>query len=171
MRFTLVLGLTLALFWLALSFYFTPLLLTFGVLSVGLVLVLVSRMRIMDGETAPYAFVPQTLSYFTWLFREIAKANAAVVRAVMSPDVTISPTLVKIPVDRSTDMGRVMFANSITLTPGTVSVDVTDDHILVHALLEEMSDPADFTEMQARAGASIGEPISPSEAAFLRGQA
>ena len=167
MRFALILGITLAAYWLMLSGFFEPLLLTFGAISVALVLVMVSRMKILDGETAPYLFVPQTLGYFTWLGREIVKANASVVRAVMAPDLEVSPTLVRVPSDRATDIGRVMFANSITLTPGTVSLDVDEDHILVHALLSEMSDPEDFVEMQSRAGASVGEPITPSEARFL----
>ena len=116
-------------------------------------------MRILDGETAPYFTTPQTLVYFRWLFGEIIKANIAVVRAVLSPNLTVSPTLVRIPTPQKTDIGKVMFANSITLTPGTVSVDVQDDHILVHALLSEMSDPADFAEMAERSAWSIGENI------------
>lgn len=116
-------------------------------------------MRILDGETAPYFTTPQTLVYFRWLFGEIIKANIAVVRAVLSPNLTVSPMLVRIPTPQKTDIGKVMFANSITLTPGTVSVDVQDDHILVHALLSEMSDPADFAEMAERSAWSIGENI------------
>lgn len=81
--------------------------------------------------------------------------------AVLSPNLEISPTLTKIPTPQTTDIGRVMFANSITLTPGTVSVDIQDDHILVHALLSEMSDPADFREMGERAAWAIGEEIGP----------
>jgi len=95
-------------------------------------------MRILDAETAPYATIFQTLIYFRWLFVEIVKANIAVVRAVLSPNMAVSPTLTRIPTPQKTDIGRVVFANSITLTPGTVSVDVQDDHILVHALLSEI---------------------------------
>ena len=107
----------------------------------------------------PYLTIPQTLAYFAWLFIEIIKANIAVVRAVLSPDMAVSPTLVRIPTPQKTDIGKVMFANSITLTPGTVSVDIQDDHILVHALLSEMSDPSDFAEMAERAAWAIGEDI------------
>ena len=116
-------------------------------------------MRILDGETAPYVTTPQTLSYFGWLFSEIIKANIAVVKAVMSPNLAVSPTLVRIPTPQKTDIGKVMFAYSITLTPGTVSVDIQDDHILVHALLSEMSEPADFAEMAERSAWAIGEDI------------
>lgn len=116
-------------------------------------------MRILDEETAPYFTVPQTLAYFAWLFFEIVKANVAVVRAVMAPDMKVSPTLTRIPTPQKTDMGKVMFANSITLTPGTVSLDIQDDHILVHALLSEMSAPEDFSEMAERSAWAIGENI------------
>lgn len=142
------------------SGYFKPLLLTLGVISVFLVLWMSVRMRILDKETVPYMTLPQTLIYFVWLFIEIVKANVAVVRAVMSPGLEVSPTLTKIPTPQKTDIGRVMFANSITLTPGTVSVCMEDDHILVHALLSEMSGAEDFEEMAERAAWAIGETVT-----------
>ena len=171
MRFGLILGITLAVYWFTLSGQTTTILLTFGALSIVGTLILVARMQILDKETAPYLFIPQTLSYFAWLFKEIVKANIQVVRAVLSPNLEVSPTLVKVPSDRKTDIGRTMFANSITLTPGTVSVDMQEDHILVHALLSEMSNPDDFAEMQNRAGWSVGEPLTASETAKLEGGA
>ena len=134
-------------------------LLSLGVISIILTVWIAKRMRILDGETVPYLTIPQTLAYFCWLFVEIIKANIAVVRAVMAPDLKISPTLTKIPTPQKTDIGTVMFANSITLTPGTISVDIQDDYILVHALLSEMADPADFAEMAERSAWSIGENI------------
>jgi len=76
-----------------LSGYFKPLLLSLGVISIVLTIWIARRMRILDGETAPYMTIPQTLVYFTWLFKEIIKANIAVVRAVLSPDMAVSPTL------------------------------------------------------------------------------
>ena len=134
-------------------------LLSLGVISIVLTVWICKRMRILDGETVPYFTTLQTLAYFRWLFGEIIKANIAVVRAVLSPELKVSPTLVRIPTPQKTDIGKVMFANSITLTPGTVSVDIQDDHILVHALLSEMSDPADFAEMAERSAWAIGEDI------------
>jgi multicomponent Na+:H+ antiporter subunit E len=104
--------------------------------------------------------LPQTLAYFGWLFVEIIKANVAVVKAVMSPDLEISPTMTKIPTAGKSDLAKTMFANSITLTPGTVAVEMAEDHILVHALLSEMSDPADFEEMSDRSAWAVGEDVS-----------
>ena len=159
LRFTLILVVVLVTTWITLSGYFKPMLLSLGVISIGLTVWIAKRMRILDGETVPYLTIPQTLAYFSWLFVEIIKANIAVVRAVMAPNMTISPTLTKIPLPQKTDIGKVMFANSITLTPGTISLDIQDDHILVHALLSEMSDPEDFAEMAERSAWAVGENI------------
>lgn len=160
MRFAIILALALAATWLVLSGYFdNPLILTLGALSIAFVLWMCSRMKILDRETVPYETMPQTMSYFSWLFAEIVKANMAVVKAVLSPDLEVSPTLTKIPLNSESDVAKTMFANSITLTPGTVSVNMEDDHILVHALLKEMSKPADFAEMGERSAWAVGDAV------------
>ena len=157
-RFAFILIIAMTATWLTLSGYFTPMILTFGVISVAIVIWMCARMKILDRETVPYLSGIQTLSYSSWLFNEIAKANLAVIKTVLRPDLEISPTLTKIPLPKKTDMASTFFANSITLTPGTVSVDIQEDHILVHALLKEMSDPADFVEMGKRSAWAAGEP-------------
>ena len=162
MRFGVILALILAATWLSLSGYFIPMILSLGVISVLFVLWMCRRMNILDRETVPYLSLPQSVSYFFWLFSEIVKANVQVVKAVLSPDLEVSPTFTKIPYASDEDVARTMFANSITLTPGTVAVDMEDDHILVHALLKEMSKPADFADMGERAAWAIGEPVRES---------
>lgn len=157
LRFATILLFALAATWWVLSGYTKPLLLTLGAISIGLVLLMTYRMRILDRETAPYTTILQTLAYFAWLFREIVKANVAVVRAVLSPDLEVSPKMTKISTKGQSDLAKTMFANSITLTPGTVSIDLQEDHILVHALLSEMSDPEDFVEMGNRSAWAVGE--------------
>ena len=73
-----------------------------------------------------------------WLGLEIVKSNLDVARRILTPGpLRISPRMVRVRPEQTTDVGRVVFANSITLTPGTVSVDVTAGEILVHALHEE----------------------------------
>ena len=163
MRFATILLIAMAATWWVLSGYTKPLLLTLGAISIVLVLIMTIRMRIVDDETAPYLTVMQTLAYFGWLFVEIVKANIAVVRAVVSPNLEVSPTMTKIPTGNRSDLAKTMFANSITLTPGTVSVEMKDDHILVHALLSEMSAPEDFKEMGDRSSWAVGEPDTQPE--------
>lgn len=157
LRYGSLLAVVLALFWISLSGYFTGMLLTLGVISILLVLGLCWRMKIIDSETAPYLNLPATMKYFVWLSGEIVKANMAVIRAVLKPDMEISPSIVKVPAGQSTDIGKTMFANSITLTPGTVSMAINDDEIIVHALLSEMTDLEAFDEMGARSAVSVGE--------------
>ncbi|MEL6212892.1 MAG: Na+/H+ antiporter subunit E, partial [Pseudomonadota bacterium] len=65
----------------------------------------------------------------------------------------LSPKMVRIPTPSLTAAGRATFANSITLTPGTVSVNLEDDHILIHALTDELADEAAIAEMGARVAA------------------
>lgn len=161
-RSALILVLALVATWLTLSGYFKPMLLILGTLSIAFVIFMCLRMKILDKETAPYLTLPLTLSYFVWLFIEIVKANIAVVKAVISPEMEISPTIVKIPTPQKTDIARSMFANSITLTPGTVSVNMENDHILVHALLSEMSNPEDFELMGEKAAWAVGETVGRS---------
>lgn len=159
MRFAFILTLAMVAAWLTLSGYFIPMILTFGAISIAIVVWMCRRMRILDGETVPYLTLIPTLSYFTWLFAEIVKANVQVVKAVLSPDLEVSPALVKIPLNTDVDIAETMFANSITLTPGTVAVDMQPDHILVHALLEDMSAPEGFAEMEQRSAWAVGHKI------------
>ena len=156
-RFGFILIIALTATWLTLSGYFTAMLLTLGAISIVFVVWMCSRMNILDEETAPYLMAVPTLSYFSWLFREIAKANVAVVKLVLKPELEVSPTLTKIPLPYKSGLARTFFANSITLTPGTVSVDMVDDHILVHALVKEMSDPEDFKTMGEMSAWAAGE--------------
>lgn len=158
-RSALVLLIVLVAFWLMLSGYLhEPVLLILGALSVLTVLGLSARMKIFDAETAPYIH-GKALGYYVWLFIEIVKANMTVVKAVLSPDMEVSPKMTAVPMKQSTDLGRVTFANSITLTPGTIAVEMGEDSILVHALLAEMTDAEAFAEMGERAAWAVSDPM------------
>lgn len=159
-RFSIILAIGMSAYWLALSGYFTPILLTLGGISVICVLFLVSRMKIMDEETVPYLYSLKVFSYFSWLFREIAKANMDVVKAVLKPELDVTPGLISIKADQTTDIGKTMFANSITLTPGTVSVSIDKDEILVHSLLSNTVSVEDFDDMAVRSAWAVGDKLS-----------
>jgi multicomponent Na+:H+ antiporter subunit E len=75
--------------------------------------------------------------YWPWLVWEIVKSAWQVSRIIVHPRLPISPTLQRIKSSQRTDVGRTVFANSITLTPGTIAVEVGSDEILVHALTRE----------------------------------
>jgi len=162
-RYSIILAIGMSAYWLSMSGYFKPILLILGGISVSCVVFLIARMKIMDEETVPYLYMAKTLSYFMWLFREIAKANMDVVKAVLRPELDVTPGLIKVKAGQSTDMGKTMFANSITLTPGTVSVTVDNDEILVHALLSDKVNVEDFDEMGLRSAWSVGDVINDSK--------
>ena len=96
------------------------------------------------------SFLPQLLTYWAWLVVEIFKANLVVIRACLRSTLDINPALVKVKTGCESDLARTVFANSITLTPGTVSVEVEGNKILVHALYEDSAGPGAFDEMDRR---------------------
>lgn len=146
------LGIILAILWAVLSGYFDKtLLLSLGVVSIVITLILAARMRIIDREAAPFIRLPTLIPFYTWLGGEIAKSNVAVLKAALKPSIDITPRLVRVPVDARSDLARCIFANSITLTPGTVTVEVEEDGFLVHALTPDFASPEGFALMNARA--------------------
>jgi multicomponent Na+:H+ antiporter subunit E len=124
-------------FWLLLSGYFVPFLLTMGVMSAVAVAMLGRRMDLVDHEGHPIRLSWRLIFYWPWLFKEIVKSAWAVARIILDPRLPVSPTLVHAKTSQKTTVGVVTYANSITLTPGTISVDVKRGEILVHALTRE----------------------------------
>lgn len=121
-------------FWLALSGHYTPLVTSFGVLSVVLVVYLSERMDVIDQEGVPYHMVPRLLFYVPWLLKEIFIANLVVAKVILDPELPISPRMVRFHGTQDTDAGRALYANSITLTPGTITTGVEGHDFQVHAL-------------------------------------
>lgn len=127
--------LALAAFWFTLSGETAPLFLGLGALSVILTLWLAARLRILDRDASPYHRFPQLLIYLLWLIFQIVKANVSVIARVLGPRSAIDPAIVRVRTNARTDLGKTLFANAITLTPGTVTVDVNGDRVVVHALV------------------------------------
>ena len=144
MLLTLSLAALLAGFWLALSGHYTPLLLALGAGSVGLVVWLVHRMGIVDHESVPLRPAPRLPRYFWWLAGEILRSSVSVTRQVWSPRRALRPAIGVVPTPGLPELSQVIYANSITLTPGTLSLRVDDDGIEVHSL-----DPAGLRQLRA----------------------
>jgi multicomponent Na+:H+ antiporter subunit E len=125
----------LAIFWLLLSGFLKPLLLIFGVISVLLVLVVIKRMNDIDHEHMSFEFSPKMFGYIGWLIGQIVASSIQVTKLVFTKD--ISPAIAKLPVDDLPEEKRIVYANSITLTPGTLSVDLDDKKVTVHALQKD----------------------------------
>jgi len=134
-------SLALAALWQLNSGYFDhPLLFIFGFLSIVLSIWLTARAGMLDDEGVPNGIYPGIFGYWIWLFREIGKANIEVARHALALEPKLSPKVFRVPLAANSNVGKVTFANSITLTPGTVSVQLDEDGILVHALTEELAD-------------------------------
>jgi multicomponent Na+:H+ antiporter subunit E len=126
--------LTLYVLWLLLSGHWTdPLLLGFGVASAALAVFISWRMEGLDHEGVPISVSLHALAYWPWLLWQIVLSNLAVARCILDPG-RIGPRMAWVPASQKSDLGKVIYANSITLTPGTISVQVDGAHILVHAL-------------------------------------
>ena len=148
-----VLALTLALaaLWLGLSGYLgNPTLLGFGALSVIVTVWLTWHMGILDREGVPTRVFPGILGYMVWLTFEIGKANVIVAREVLRPPLRLSPKMIRVPAYQTTDLGKTIFGNSVTLTPGTVTVDVDRDTLVIHALTEALADEGAIADMGER---------------------
>ncbi len=138
-------------FWLLLSGYFTGFLLAAGAGSALAALLLSRRMGIIDREGQPLHLIRRALfSYGPWLAKEIVKSAWDVSRRILHPQLPISPTLARFRPSQQTDLGLVIHANSITLTPGTISVAVGRDEFLVHALTAEGAASLAGSEMDRR---------------------
>jgi multicomponent Na+:H+ antiporter subunit E len=128
------LGILLSGLWIGLSGHIEPLLLSLGLASTLLTLYLVHRMDVVDHESHPIHQIFRLLRFTVYLIHKIVLANWDVLKRIVMPGKTISPQMITLPLPQRTDLGRVIYANSITLTPGTVSVRLNKDSIMVHTL-------------------------------------
>ena len=150
MRHTIYLSLFLAAFWLLNSGHNTSLMLLLGAISIAFVLYIAHRMDVVDHESQPLHLTLKLPGYYAWLIKEIILANFLVVKHIWLGNKTISPVLTTIKVSQKTDIGKVIYANSITLTPGTVTVALEGDKFIVHALLRESIIDLQTGEMDRR---------------------
>ena len=130
--------------WLLLSGHYTPFLLGLGGVSTLLAVAISLRMDVVDREGHPLHLGLRIIGYVPWLIFQVLHANVDVARRVLGPSLPISPRMFRVRATQRTDLGRVIYANSITLTPGTVSVKLEGSEILVHALTAEAA--ADLRE-------------------------
>ena len=141
--------------WLLWSGIYKSLLLIFGAASVLLVLFITIRMNRVDNDRIQFELNPlKFIGYIGWLLIEIAKCNIAVTKTILSSSMPINQNLFDVPHTQRTDLGQVIFANSITLTPGTVTVETEDGHFLVHALSYSNDDLEALAGMDRRVRAA-----------------
>jgi multicomponent Na+:H+ antiporter subunit E len=137
-------------FWLLLSGMFEPFLVGAGLASAVAVALLARRMDVVDHEGQPLHLGLAALTYWPWLVKEIVKSGWDVSRRVLDPRLPISPTVVRFRPTQRSVVGLATHANSITLTPGTVTMDLAHGEFLVHALTAEGAAGVASGEMDAR---------------------
>ena len=132
-------------FWLLMSGYYTPLILSLGVISCLLCVYLTVKGKLLDNETLPIYFFPRLIQYTLWLIKEILKSNIQTAKVIIMK--SEEPELFSVKVSQKTNEGKVTYANSITLTPGTVTTQIKNDIFEVHALTKDFGDDVRSSEM------------------------
>jgi multicomponent Na+:H+ antiporter subunit E len=146
----LILTLPLSLFWVLLSGHFSGLLLGLGVASVLLVIWFLRRMDSVDGEGSFVRISFGLIGYLFWLAWTIIKANIDVVQRIWAPEMPISPNWTRIETSITTPLKKTLYANSVTITPGTLTTGAREDHLMVHCLSKENALDLSQGEMEAR---------------------
>lgn len=141
---------TLLLFWLLLSGIYTPFLIGAGIASAVAVTIFARRMEIADREGHPIQLGLGALTYWPWLVKEIVVSALQMTRIILDPRLPISPTVVRFKPSQTTAPGLATHANSITLTPGTVTLEASHDLFIVHGITREGAEGAVDSEMDRR---------------------
>ena len=144
------LAIVLFLFWLALSGQYVPFFITLGIATTALCLFVANRMGTVDHEGVPVQLALGALTYVPWLLWEIIKSAWSVTQIIIDPRLPISPTMTRVRATQATSTGRSVYANSITLTPGTITTNVDGDMFTVHAIQSDGADDLEAGGMDAR---------------------
>lgn len=142
------------LFWLVLSGHFTPLYIGLGIAAAGLVTWLNRREEIVSEVVRA---LPGLATYTPWLLVQIVRSNVQVARLVLDPRLPIDPAVVRVRTTLRRDLAVATLANSITLTPGTVTVDIDGGALVVHALTRDTAAAVASGDMGRRVARVYGE--------------
>jgi multicomponent Na+:H+ antiporter subunit E len=151
MRLVLI-ALLLFVYWLVLSGHYETWLIAFGAVLSVVVVVFCWSKRMTDAEGFPIGLMPRGLVYWPWLIWQIVLSALRVTKLILDPKLPISPTLVKVNAQQQTSVGLVTYANSITLTPGTISIEASEkgNAIWVHAIERESAEGFEDDEMNRK---------------------
>lgn len=146
-----LLGLLLAIVWISCCGELTPFMTAAGVISITAAILIAYALDCLDEEGAPAEALPRLPGYFIWLAGEMIKSSLRVMKISLGSNPVISPSFVAVN-GIGNPVADVVFANSITLTPGTVTVVMNEADktlLMVHAL--ESATPESFNHMAAMA--------------------
>lgn len=146
----LLLTFILAVTWLLWSGLYKPLVIGLGAFSCVLSVYLAHRMGFFRHQ-ALLGLLPRLPGYWLWLLREITISSWDVAKLILKPSLPISPTVVILEAKTKTDVGQVILGNSITLAPGTVTLDLHEGQLLIHCLTRDSARELQKGEANRRA--------------------
>ena len=141
--------------WLLMSGHYTPLVTGLGVISTAFATWMSHRLGGSDKEGLPLHMFRKLPAYYIWLIKEIIMSNIATAKTILGK--SDAPELFYVPFTQKTDACVATYANSITLTPGTVTVDIDENGFLVHALSSDFGDDVRSGDMDRRVTQLEGE--------------
>ncbi|MFN3164977.1 MAG: Na+/H+ antiporter subunit E [Pseudohongiellaceae bacterium] len=151
MKNTIWLAILLAIFWVINSGHFDALLLSLGALSIILVIALNHLMNKVSGSEQPPVILSWKLPFYVlWLVKEIVKSNIEVIRCIWQRNPAIEPSVIQVKASQESDLFKVLYANSITMTPGTVTMEVEGDMFTIHALTRASREGIESGEMDTK---------------------
>lgn len=157
--------------WLILSGHYDFLHILYGVISVALVVWINYRLHPLplancEACGTTHIIIPRLIIYLFWLQWQIIKSGVYVAYVVLDPRMPIQPTLVRFDCLLPNVLARVVFGNSITLTPGTITANIQGDHFTVHALTKDTADDLLTGEMSARVARLYTNEYNPERMCF-----
>ncbi len=150
--------LTLLLFvaWLLWSGMFKPLMVSLGVFSCLLTAYIIGRMGYFDTRMHAFRYDLRLLGFWAWLLPEIVRSSLDVARVVLSRRLELDTEVIEVDVSVLDRFDQAVLGNSITLTPGTLTLEAHNDKLIVHALTAESADSLCEGEMMRRVAALHG---------------
>ena len=142
---SLILFFILLTLWLLMSGHYSILIISLGIFSCVFCVYVAKRGKLIDDEGLPIFFIPRLLNYIIWLFKEILKSNLSTAKVIINGKV--EPETFTVKASQVTDVAKVTYANSITLTPGTVTTKMQKDVFEVHALNSDFGNDVRTNEM------------------------
>ena len=134
--------------WLLMSGHYNVLIVSLGIISCAFCVYVAKRGKLIDDEGLPIFFMPRLLNYLIWLFKEILKSNLSTAKVIINGKV--EPETFTVKTSQVTDVAKVTYANSITLTPGTVTTKIQKGVFEVHALNSDFGNDVRSNEMDKK---------------------
>jgi multicomponent Na+:H+ antiporter subunit E len=149
----LILLLLLVISWLLWSGLYKPLLMSLGAFSCVLSVYLANRMGFFRHQQNLLKLLPRLPGYWLWLLKEIIVSSWDVAKIILKPSMPISPTVIVLTSEAKTDVGQVILGNSITLSPGTVTLDLYEGQVMIHCLSSQSAKELQEGEANRRVAA------------------